>query len=356
MASTIGVAGDYRGSSDLDERLNILSRWVEELIGSAVELKPASSDASFRRYFRVFCPDERTYIAMDAPPEHESVAIFARAARYLNEAGLNVPVVHSLDESRGFALLSDLGERTYLDVLRRCKKENDSRRVDALYDDSLASLHRLQIGGLDRLDAFEPYAAAKLSAEMELFRQWFVPCRTRHELSGDDHALINRTFDLLVASALEQPRVWVHRDFHSRNLMVTDDNNPGVLDFQDAVTGPVTYDLVSLLRDCYITWPADRVDGWLTGYFEHIRCDILPAGMDIERFRRWFDWMGVQRHVKVLGIFSRLYHRDGKADYLDDLPVVEGYVRGICDRYDELRPFGDLLASMAPGREVAWTY
>jgi len=338
----------------LDERLNILARWVEELIGSAVTMEPASSDASFRRYFRVFCPDERTYIAMDAPPEHESVAIFARAAGYLNEAGLNVPVMHSVDESRGFALLSDLGERTYLDVLRRCEQEDDWRRVDALYGDALASLHRLQTGGLDHPNAFERYTAAKLTAELELFRQWFVPCRTRHELSGDDHALIDRAFDLLVASALEQPRVWVHRDFHSRNLMVTEDDNPGVLDFQDAVTGPVTYDLASLLRDCYITWPADRVDSWLAGYFERIQRDVLPASVDNDQFRRWFDWMGVQRHVKVLGIFSRLYHRDGKANYLDDLPVVEGYVRGVCDLYDELRPFGALLASMAPEREVAW--
>lgn len=289
---------------------------------------------------------------MDAPPEHESVEIFARVAERFREAGLNVPAVFSLDRRRGFALLGDLGDRTYLEALR---DERGAEDTDTLYDDALEALWRLQAGSLERLQAFEPYDDARLTAEMELFRQWFVPCRTRRELSGDEHRVVDSTFRLLVSSALEQPGVWVHRDFHSRNLMVTDVDNPGVLDFQDAVTGPVTYDLVSLLRDCYIAWPQERVERWLTGYFERARDTILPAGTDIEQFTRWFDWMGVQRHIKVLGIFTRLYHRDGKANYLDDLPMVYTYTRDVCGRYEALRPFRDLLESLDIRWETAWT-
>lgn len=335
----------------MDERLNTLSRWVEGFIGSPVELKPASSDASFRRYFRAFCPDGRTYIVMDAPPEHESVGIFARAAGHLAEAGLNVPMVFSLDETLGFALLTDLGDRTYLEALRH----GGGHDVDALYSDALSALERLQTGGRDHPEVFAPYNAGELNREMELFRQWFIPHRTTRALSRNDHEVIDRTFRLLTTSALEQPQVWVHRDFHSRNLMVTAEDNPGVLDFQDAVTGPVTYDLVSLLRDCYVTWSTDRIDDWLNDYFGRIRGVLLPADTGIEQFRRWFDWMGVQRHIKVLGIFTRLFHRDGKANYLDDLPVVRSYLRDVCGRYEELRPFRDLLESTAAERSPDWT-
>lgn len=306
-------------------------------------MRPASADASFRRYFRVFCQDGSTYVAMDAPPEHESVETFAEVAARFSRAGLNVPAVFAVDAREGFALLSDLGDRTYLSVV------NDDN-ADALYDDALEALYRLQSGSLDRLDELEPYDAGKLRQEMELFRQWFVPYRTSHRLSPGDHETIDRTFDILSAAALEQPRVWVHRDFHSRNLMVTDADNPGVLDFQDAVTGPVTYDLVSLLRDCYIVWPAERVELWLTRYYERIRPALSDPALSRERFERWFDWMGVQRHIKVLGIFSRLYHRDGKAGYLDDLPAVYAYVRDVCGRYPALSPFRDLLESM----DAAW--
>lgn len=335
----------------MDERLNTLSRWVERIIGSPVVLKPASADASFRRYFRVFCRNQGTYILMDAPPEHESVETFARAAAWLSHAGLNVPAVFTLDKARGFALLSDLGDRTYLDALREVEGAAGQGDADALYEDALESLWRLQTGGRDRPGTFEPYDAAELTREMELFRQWFVPCRTSHELSADDHDTIDQTFRILASNALEQPRVWVHRDFHSRNLMVTPESNPGVLDFQDAVTGPVTYDLVSLLRDCYITWPPERVERWLNDYYERIRYSVLQGNVDIGRFTQWFDWMGVQRHIKVLGIFSRLYHRDGKAKYLGDLPVVYDYVRVVCGRYEALRPFRNLLESM----EIEWT-
>lgn len=328
----------------MDERLTILSRWVGRILGSPAELTPASADASFRRYFRVFGPNGDTYIAMDAPPERESVESFARVAAQFRQVGLNVPVVHALNKQHGFALLSDLGSRTYLSAL-------DEANADGLYTDALDALLRLQTGGLDRLDAFEPYDAEKLTGEMELFRQWFVPYQTSRALTAADHTVINRTFTALAASALEQPRVWVHRDFHSRNLMVTDADNPGVLDFQDAVSGPVTYDLVSLLRDCYIVWPATQVQKWTADYYQRLRPALASSAISRDQFVRWFDWMGVQRHIKVLGIFSRLYHRDGKANYLDDLPVVYDYVREVCGAYRELRPFFNLIESL----DVSWT-
>jgi aminoglycoside/choline kinase family phosphotransferase len=186
---------------------------------------------------------------------------------------------------------------------------------------------------------------------MELFRQWFVPCRTTRELEPAEHDIVDRTFRILTAGALEQPRVWVHRDYHSRNLMITETGSPGVLDFQDAVSGPVTYDLVSLLRDCYLVWPDERVAAWLEDYYERIHPLLPGAEVGPDRFRRWFDWMGVQRHIKVLGIFTRLYHRDGKAGYLGDLPVVYAYVRDVCARYPELHPFLGLIESL----DIKWT-
>ncbi|MGA8258746.1 MAG: phosphotransferase [Arenicellales bacterium] len=328
----------------MDERLGILSRWIERILGAPVCVRPASTDASFRRYFRVSHRGTDTYIVMDAPPEHESVEVFARVAGHFKELGLNVPLVFALDKTAGLALLSDLGTRTYLD-------EIDGENADRLYEAALNALHRLQTGSRDRLDTFEPYDRDKLMREMALFREWFVPCRTSNRLSTRDQGTIDGTFDTLVAAALEQPRVWVHRDFHSRNLMVTEVDNPGILDFQDAVSGPLTYDLVSLLRDCYISWPEERIDRWLRAYFDRIRDDPRLTAVTFEQFVRWFDWMGVQRHVKVLGIFSRLFHRDGKANYLDDLPLVYKYVCEVCDRYSELRPFKRLLESM----DVQWT-
>ena len=328
----------------MDERLNILSRWVEGILGAPVRMEPASADASFRRYFRVFCDGTHTYIAMDAPPERESVETFARTAGQFKQLGLNVPLVFTMDKSQGFALLSDLGTRTYLQAIN-----NDS--AERLYGDALDALWRLQTGSRDRLATFERYDSDKLMEEMELFREWFVPHRTSYKLSDADHDTIDQVFRTLTDQALEQPLVWVHRDYHSRNLMVTDSDNPGVLDFQDAVTGPVTYDLVSLLRDCYIAWPAERVERWLKAYFDRIRPVVVPENTGFEQFRRWFDWMGVQRHIKVLGIFSRLFHRDGKTNYLDDLPLVYDYVHTVCREYPELRPFSTLLESM----EIRWT-
>lgn len=281
---------------------------------------------------------------MDAPPVHESVESFVRVAAEFRELGLNVPSVFAVDKQRGFALLSDLGDRTYFD-------EIDHDNADGLYEDAFEALWQLQSRSRDRLERLAPYDAAKFGSEMDLFRQWFVPHRTSHRLSARDRIVIDDTFELLTNNALEQPRTWVHRDFHSRNLMITPTGSPGLLDFQDAVTGPITYDLVSLLRDCYIVWPTERVEGWLNGYFDRIRAEMPNLDLDPAQFVRWFDWMGVQRHIKVLGIFARLYYRDGKPTYLADLPVVHRYLCEVCSHYRALRPFADLLDSM----EISWT-
>jgi aminoglycoside/choline kinase family phosphotransferase len=328
---------DYRGTRLLDKRLQALTVWAAKVLGRTdLGITPASADASFRRYFRVRTGGTDSFIVMDAPPTHEDTAPFIRTASKFLQLGLNVPEILEQDIGNGFLLLSDLGDTTYLSRLT-------PDTVDRLYGDALGALVVLQAGTFTDPEFFPPYDEVRLRAELELFREWYVPRRLGHTLSAPEHAVIDHTFDLLCASALSQPRVWVHRDYHSRNLMVTERNNPGILDFQDAVTGPVTYDLASLLRDCYIEWPQQRVDGWVNGYYQLARQSDLPLEADEDVFHRWFDRMGVQRHVKVLGIFSRLYYRDGKSAYLDDLPLVFNYVQRVCRRYDDLRPFYELL-------------
>ena len=279
---------------------------------------------------------------MDAPPSYEDTGPFVRTARKFQQLGLNVPEILEQDSDNGFLLMSDLGDTTYLSRLT-------PDTADRLYGDALGALVVLQAGTRGDPDYFPPYDEARLRGEMELFREWYVPRHLGRVLDAGENAVIDRTFDALGAAALAQPRVWVHRDYHSRNLMVTAHNNPGILDFQDAVTGPVTYDLVSLLRDCYIEWPQPRIDEWLMRYCQLARQSDLPVDVGADRFREWFDRMGLQRHIKVLGIFSRLYYRDGKAAYLDDLPLVSRYVHQVCARYQDLLPFRDLLARLQGG-------
>jgi aminoglycoside/choline kinase family phosphotransferase len=278
---------------------------------------------------------------MDAPPDRENTAVYARTARQLSRIGLNVPEVMNHDEERGFMLLSDLGRTTYLERL-------DEETVDRLYGDALDALIILQTGTTLDPDFFPSYDRALLESEMALFPEWYIGSHIGRELDGRQANVIAETFSLLCRSALEQPKVWVHRDYHSRNLMVTDLNNPGILDFQDAVTGPVTYDLVSLLRDCYIEWPAERVRNWALSYRQLAIRSGLPLDSNESRFMKWFDLMGLQRHIKVLGIFARLYHRDGKSDYLGDLPLVWKYAVDVCRRYEELQPFAELLSTLRP--------
>jgi aminoglycoside/choline kinase family phosphotransferase len=318
----------------MSERLDEMARWLRTTLGSAhVEFAPASSDASFRRYFRVQ-HDEKTCIVMDAPPEHEDCRPFVAIARNFLALGLHVPEVLAQDTERGFLLLGDLGVRCYLDAL-------NADTVEHLYGDALEALWRLQ-AHCDGAD-LPPYDEALLMREMALFRDWFLERHLTLSLDVDQLAMLDRTCGLLAASALEQPQVCVHRDYHSRNLMVTDVNNPGILDFQDAVFGPITYDLVSLLRDCYIAWPRARVEAWALDYHARLLRTGLLQGVDAARFLRWFDWMGVQRQLKAVGIFARLNIRDGKPGYLQDIPRTLGYMVGVSGRYAELAPLHTLL-------------
>jgi len=324
----------------VDERLNQLNSWLgETLAKERFVLRPASVDASFRRYFRVQTHD-RSYIAMDAPPDREDTGPFVRIARQFRDLGLNVPEVLEQHPSKGFLLLSDLGQRLYLEHL-------DVDTVERLYGDALGALVVLQAGtDQNKTSGLPPYDHALLTQEMGLFKDWYLGHHLDRHLGTGEATALEQVFEDLTQSALNQPQVWVHRDFHSRNLMLTDSNNPGILDFQDAVYGPVTYDLVSLLRDCYISWPRSQVEEWVQGYFDLGTQSGLPVGDSEDQFLEWFDYMGVQRHLKAIGIFARLNHRDGKPGYLDDIPRVMGYIKDVSARYTPLQPLHNLLMDL----------
>lgn len=322
----------------MSERLAELHDWLhDEVKLQTFTLAPASSDASFRRYFRV-SSGQHSHIVMDAPPDKEDCGPFIAVATALGTLGLNVPRILEADVKRGFLLLSDLGSVSYLQAL-------DEQSVDRLYADALHALGRLQTASVEH-PALPAYDRPLLLREMALFRDWYLAHHLRVSMSETISEVLEQTFTFLAAEALGQPQVWVHRDYHSRNLMVTEDNNPGILDFQDAVIGPVTYDLVSLLRDCYISWPRERVLRWLGDYLARSQADGRLAGVDERQFQRWFDLMGVQRHLKATGIFARLNYRDGKPGYLPDIPRTLAYVAEVCARYAELKPLGRLLAEL----------
>lgn len=324
----------------MDERRERLEAWLKARLGiTSVIMAPASSDASFRRYFRIWHQDG-TLIAMDAPPQREDAARFVRLARAFAAAGLNVPRVYEEDFEQGFLLLSDLGTQSYYSALH-------AGSADALYGDAISALLRLQLSS-ESAPALPPYDRALLTRELGIFPEWYVGRHLGIALDRADQGILEAAFDVLMDSALEQPVVWVHRDYHSRNLMVTDRDNPGVLDFQDAVMGPVTYDLVSLLRDCYIEWSAEQVKGWLHSYLARARAAGLVSAVDDTQFARWFDLMGVQRHLKAIGIFARLQHRDGKPGYLADIPRTLGYVLRVCGCYPELSDLGNWLQRRVP--------
>jgi hypothetical protein len=325
------------------DRLAALCTFAGRLLhADPLAADPASADASFRSYWRVHHAG-RSYIVMDAPPGKEDLGPWLDVARRLRAAGLNAPEVLGTDLEQGFVLMSDLGTRTYLPELR-------ADTVDALYGDALQALLRMQ-SQVDT-DGLPAYDHPRLLAELELMPTWFLQ---RHlglvpGCAGWD--VIEQAFDLLLRSALAQPRVFVHRDWHSRNLLVVDGANPGIVDFQDAVAGPPTYDLVSLLRDCYIVWPRERVLGWAEAHRLALRsAGILDA--DAATWKRWFDLMGLQRHVKVLGIFCRLWYRDGKRGYLADLPRVLRYTLDVADEYPELRAFANWLRAAVGARDLA---
>lgn len=335
----ISVAGTPSKAFSLDSRLETLKAWVGIILDLRdYEVRPASADASFRRYFRITSRGA-THIVMDAPPDKENLGPFIEVARRFRQLGLNVPEVLDQDLERGYLLLTDLGQQMYLPHLNR-----DS--VERLYGDALNALVILQAGIFTDSLFLPEYSATLLRREMELFREWYLGRHLGLSLTNTQNATLDKAFTVLTDKALGQPQVWVHRDYHSRNLMLTPGNNPGILDFQDAVRGPATYDLVSLLRDCYIAWPRAQVEEWVLGYHSLALQSGLPVHADAQEFLRNFDCMGVQRHLKATGIFARLNHRDAKPGYLPDIPRTLGYVVEVSARHPQLHGLHGLLMDL----------
>jgi aminoglycoside/choline kinase family phosphotransferase len=326
----------------VDDRQQQLNQWLSTALQQAdFNLTVASADASFRRYFRVHLASaylgHHTLIAMDAPPPQEDCAPFVKIAKQFLDAGLNVPKVIAQDLTHGFLLLSDLGNDTYLQHL-------NNETAQMLYGDATNALIKLQLAS--KSHDLPPYDEALLTREMQLFPDWYVGKHLGKTLNVEQQGWLQQTFTVLNKNILSQGQVSVHRDYHSRNLMVTHENTPGILDFQDAVHGAITYDLVSLLKDAYIQWDEEQVIDMAVRYWEPAKKAGLPVAHDFSEFYRDFEWMGAQRHIKVLGIFARLYHRDGKDGYLKDMPLVMHYLRKVCERYVELRPMLRLLDAL----------
>ncbi len=337
-------------------RQQAFTQWLDTQAAShgldVGSLRTASADASFRRYFRIDGRDG-SRIVMDAPPAHEDCRPFVGVATLLRGGGLEAPEVLSWDEPNGFMLLGDLGATTYLEALKR----GDAAQSNALYLAALDALVQLQ-----RIDAqarVPAYDRALLQRELDLFPIWYIERHCRHTLDDKELTQLQRCFGLILDTCTAQPGVLVHRDYHSRNLMVPREpgGKPGLLDFQDAVWGPVSYDLASLLRDAYVEWDEATQLDWAVRYWEHGRKAGLPLDADFGSFWRDFEWMGLQRHLKVLGIFARLSHRDGKDGYLKDLPLVWRYAHRVASRYNGLGPLAHLLERLAgTQRESGYTF
>ncbi|MCD5995247.1 phosphotransferase [Pseudomonas sp. CDFA 602] len=331
---------------DQDIRLQSLKVWLDEQLprlfaeqnwGAVppATLTAASSDASFRRYFR-WEGEGRTFIVMDAPPPQENCKPFVDIAHLLEKSGINVPKIYAEDLNQGFLLLNDLGRQTYLDVI------NDDN-ADALFADAIEALLAFQ-----QLPTDEPlpsYDVALLRRELELFPEWYVKRHLGVDFDAEQLRNWQQVSELLIESALAQPKVLVHRDYMPRNLMISEPN-PGVLDFQDAVYGPVTYDVTCLFKDAFLSWPQERVTDWLKTYWQQARVAGIPVHDDFAAFERASDLMGVQRHLKVIGIFSRICHRDGKPRYLSDIPRFLSYIEAVMSRRPELAQLGQLLTSL----------
>ena len=333
------------------ERTQLLENWIKDQFPvKTFTLKPASADASFRRYFRVFI-DDQTFVVMDAPPQHEDCRPFLQVANILSATGVHVPNILAQNLEHGFLLLSDLGNTTFLQVLTK-----DTDRADQLYTDAIDALIRMQLS--QRTEGLPNYDETLLLRELNLFPDWYIAKHLGKALSDQQTVMLSTIFARILANNLAQPKVLVHRDYHSRNLMVTTPN-PGILDFQDAVVGPVTYDLVSLFKDAYIYWDEERVLDWIIRYWEKARKAGLPVSADFAEFYRDFEWMGVQRHLKILGIFARLNYRDDKASYLDNMPLVMNYLRKACYRYCELHLLHNLLDELSPtesDQKIGYTF
>jgi N-acetylmuramate 1-kinase len=324
--------------STTDPRLQLVDDWLrKELRWPLQRLDIASADASFRRYFRVWDAAGGTRVVMDAPPDREDIGPFLKVTRLLAECGVHVPRIEAVDQARGLILLEDLGSTHMLSELQT------GGDPDRLYGDALEALADIQQRGNDGACQLPPYDRAVLVREMQLLPDWFCGHHLGLERDARTVALLSQTMEFLATAALAQPQVLVHRDYHSRNLMITGERSPGIIDYQDALRGPVSYDLVSLLKDCYVEWPRARVIAWVEAYRTLLGGRGVPAGADAAEFLRWFDLMGLQRHLKVLGIFARLWYRDGKRGYLADLPLTLKYVRAAAVTFAELAEFSDWL-------------
>jgi len=332
----------------VDNRQEQLKVWLNTVLKQVdFRLTPASADASFRRYFRVHLSGS-TFIAMDDPPDQESCLPFVQVGKLLREGALNAPEVLGQDLVQGFLLLSDLGDDTYLSKL-------NAENASMLYKDATDALIKMQ--SIPITDALPSYDEAMLSREMQLFTDWYITKHLKVTLTPDQQTVLKNTFALLNKNILAQGRVFVHRDYHSRNLMLTSQKNPGILDFQDAVYGAISYDLVSLLKDAYIGWDEEQVIDWAVRYWQPAKKSGLPIPDDFSEFYRDFEWMGAQRHIKVLGIFARLSYRDSKHSYLSNMPLVMGYLRKVCERYVELRPMLRLLNQLEQSQpQVGYTF
>ena len=346
-------SGSTQPASDV--RLALLKDWLAPLdLVDVASIRPASADASFRRYFRAdVLPAQQgalgaTLIVMDAPPERENVLGFIKVDEMLSHAGVSVPRIVATDYERGFMLMSDLGITTYLQVL-------DHDNASTMYAEALEALVKFQL--TSQPDVLPEYDRAFLLREMNLFPEWFISKHLGATLTEAQSAELQKVFEAILANVTAQQQVYVHRDFHSRNLMWMDAGNPGVLDFQDALYGPVTYDLASLLRDAYVQWDEELVLDWAIRYWQHAKAAGLPVNKDIDAFYKDFEYMGLQRHLKILGLFCRLAYRDGKMQFLDDLPTVMDYVRKTAGRYKDLKPLLRLLETLEDKKpQVGYTF
>ena len=316
-----------------DERQQQLLHWLVDIYsGQNITLAPVSGDASFRRYFRFYINDA-ALIAVDAPPALENSQPFVDVTEQLLKNRVTVPEIYHESLEQGFFVLQDFGDQLLLNALNA----ESAHDLYAIAFDALAKIQTIDAHSLPAYDS------VLLQREMELFSNWYLTKHKNINIDATTRATLSSTYALLENNALEQPQVFVHRDYHSRNLMLLDDNTLGIIDFQDAVHGPITYDLVSLLRDCYIAWPQEKIDQWVKEFYS-----CLPENRqyDLQQFLRWFDLMGMQRHLKASGIFCRLNYRDGKAAYLNDIPRTLNYVMQISARYDELKPFHSFLQAI----------
>ncbi len=336
----------------MPQRITQIKAWLKaELQADIYSFEVASSDASFRRYFRVIFNNTviqqsagQSFIVMDAPPEKEAIMPFIRIATCLEAGAVHVPHIYASNKELGFILMSDLGTIDYLSLLNR---PSGKAQADILYSDAINSLILMQKNHSYQALELADYNATLLQSEMDLLVDWYIKVHCQHTLSVAEQNLLKQAMQCLIHSAQEQPQVFVHRDYHSRNLMVLAKDNPGVIDFQDAVIGPITYDLVSLLRDSYIAWPAEKIDAWVEQYRQMLLSEGLLKEDNQAQFIRWFDWMGIQRQLKVVGIFCRLNYRDGKNNYLNDIPQTLNYLLSVCSRYQEFQPLAQLLIKLS---------